>query len=84
MPAKGFLRKGFSRHRRFESTPILHTYYDQVSILKFIEKNWGLSPLTNRSRDNLQNPTTAAGNPYVPTNAPAIGDLMDMFDFNQS
>jgi phospholipase C len=63
---------------------VVHTYYDHVSILKFIEKNWGLSPLTSRSRDNLQNPTTAAGNPYVPTNSPAIGDLMDMFDFHQS
>jgi hypothetical protein len=22
-----------------------------------------------------------AGNPYVPTNAPALGNLMDMFNF---
>ena len=42
----------------------------------------GLSPITNRSRDNLPNPSTAA-NPYVPANGPAIGDLMDMFDFGQ-
>jgi phospholipase C len=63
---------------------VVHTYYDHVSILKFIEKNWGLNPLTGRSRDNLQNPSTSSSNPYVPTNAPAIGDLMDMFDFNQS
>jgi phospholipase C len=62
---------------------VVHTYYDHVSILKFIERNWGLSPLTLRSRDNLRNPTTAAGNPYVPTNSPAIGDLMDMFDFDK-
>ncbi|HZC45561.1 MAG TPA: hypothetical protein VE243_03740, partial [Candidatus Acidoferrum sp.] len=61
----------------------VHTYYDHVSILKFIESNWGLSPLTGRSRDNLPNPTTAPGKPYVPTNSPAIGDLMDMFDFHQ-
>ena len=61
---------------------VVHTYYDHVSILKFIEANWGLAPLTGRSRDNLPNPTTAAGNPYVPTNSPAIGDLMDMFNFN--
>jgi phospholipase C len=61
---------------------VVHTYYDHVSILKFIERNWGLTPLTRRSRDNLANPLTAAGNPYVPTNSPAIGDLMDMFDFN--
>jgi phospholipase C len=63
---------------------VVHTYYDHVSILKFIERNWGLSPLTRRSRDNLRNPVSAAGNPYVPTNSPAIGDLMDMFDFNQN
>jgi phospholipase C len=61
---------------------VVHTYYDHVSILKFIEANWGLTPLTGRSRDNLPNPITAAGNPYVPTNSPAIGDLMDMFDFH--
>ena len=60
---------------------VVHTYYDHVSILKFIEHNWSLQPLTGRSRDNLLNPTSAAGNPYVPTNAPAIGDLMDMFKF---
>jgi len=60
---------------------VVHTYYDHVSILKFIERNWGLSPLTGRSRDNLPNPVTASGNPYVPVNSPAIGDLMDMFDF---
>ena len=60
---------------------VVHTYYDHVSILKFIEKNWGLSPLTNRSRDNLPNPSTYGPNPYVPTNGPAIGDLMEMFDF---
>jgi phospholipase C len=61
---------------------VVHTYYDHVSILKFIEANWSLSPLTGRSRDNLPNPVTARGNPYVPTNSPAIGDLMDMFDFH--
>jgi hypothetical protein len=62
---------------------VVHTYYDHVSILKFIEANWGLSPLTGRSRDKLPNPVAAAGNPYVPKNSPAIGDLMDMFDFQK-
>ncbi|MEH1962717.1 MAG: alkaline phosphatase family protein [Nostoc sp.] len=62
---------------------VVHTYYDHVSILKFIEKNWGLSPLTNRSRDNLPNPQTRRANPYVPINGPAIGDLIDMFDFSR-
>ena len=59
---------------------IVHSYYDHVSVLKFIQRNWRLAPLTHRSRDNLPNPISAAGNPYVPVNAPAIGDLFDMFD----
>ena len=58
-----------------------HAYCDHGSILKFIEKNWGLAPLSPRSRDNLPNPIAAKGNPYVPTNGPAIGDLMTVFDF---
>ncbi len=62
---------------------VVHTYYDHVSVLKFIERNWGLAPLTTRSRDNLPNPVTALDNRYVPLNSPAIGDLMDMFDFHQ-
>ncbi|HYR44250.1 MAG TPA: alkaline phosphatase family protein, partial [Terriglobia bacterium] len=60
-----------------------HTYTDHVSILKFIERNWNLKPLTGRSRDNLPNPVSHKGNAYVPQNAPAIGDLFDMFDFDQ-
>ncbi len=56
-----------------------HTYYDHASILKFIEANWGLAPLSNRSRDRLPNPITDARNPYIPTNGPAIGDLMNIF-----
>jgi phospholipase C len=61
---------------------ISHTYADHVSILKFIEHNWYLNPITGRSRDNLPNPTSVASNPYVPTNSPAIGDLFDLFQFN--
>lgn len=61
---------------------ISHTYGDHVSILKFIEKNWGLAPLTGRSRDNLPNPIATRSNPYVPLNTPAIGDLFDLFDFS--
>jgi len=60
---------------------ISHTYADHVSTLKFIEANWGLGPITNRSRDNLPNPLTES-NPYVPVNSPAIGDLLDLFDFD--
>ncbi len=59
---------------------INHSYTDHVSTLKFIEANWGLKPITARSRDNLPNPI-ATTDPYVPTNRPAIGDLMDMFNF---
>jgi phospholipase C len=61
---------------------ISHTYSDHVSILKFIEANWGLDPLTDRSRDNLHNPVANPHNPYVPLNRPAIGDLMDLFSFD--
>ncbi len=60
---------------------ISHVYSDHVSILKFIEKNWFLGPITNRSRDNFPNPKVDPDNPYVPKNSPAIGDLMDLFNF---
>ena len=59
-----------------------HEYGDHVSIIKFIEKNWGLQPISARSRDRLPNPKQKESNPYVPTNSPAIGDLMDAFQFN--
>jgi len=61
---------------------ISHSYTDHVSILKFIEANWGLSPVTKRGRDNFPNPITDASNPYVPLNSPAIGDMMDFFNFS--
>jgi phospholipase C len=60
---------------------VVHSYNDHASILKFIERNWSLAPLTVRSRDNLPNPVASGGNPYVPSNNPAIGDLFDMFNF---
>jgi len=60
---------------------VVHSYNDHVSILKFIERNWHLAPLTGRSRDNLPNPHADKDNAYVPPNSPAIGDLFDMFDF---
>jgi len=62
---------------------INHTYNDHASIVKFIERNWDLKPLTGRSRDNLPNPIQHANNPYVPVNSPAIGDLFDMFNFDR-
>jgi phospholipase C len=60
---------------------IAHNYADHVSILKFIERNWSLPPVTNRSRDNFPNPIAPWFNPYVPTNGPAISDLFELFDF---
>ena len=49
-------------HRGVERTPsgghITHNYSDHVSILKFIERNWNLKPVTSRSRDNFPNPIT--------------------------
>jgi phospholipase C len=60
---------------------ISHDYADHVSILKFIERNWGLAPVTARSRDNFPNPVVEPGNPYVPLNSPALADLFDLFDF---
>jgi phospholipase C len=63
---------------------ISHEYADHVSILKFIERNWGMNPVTARSRDNFPNPITAEGNPYVPVNSPAIGDLFNLFHFSDN
>jgi phospholipase C len=61
---------------------VSHEYGDHVSLMKFIEANWGLPAISDRSRDNLPNPVQKAGNPYVPTNSPAIGDLTDDFNFS--
>lgn len=62
---------------------ISHSYSDHVSILKFIERNWDIEPLTHRSRDNFPNPRVDDDNPYVPLNSPALGDLFDLFDFSK-
>ena len=59
-----------------------HRYADHVSLLKFVERNWSLAPITKRSRDNLPNPVASDANPWVPTNMPALDDLMDLFDFD--
>lgn len=64
---------------------VVHTYYDHVSFDKFVEANWMLGEtISPRSRDNLPNPVALHDDPYVPVNAPALGDLMDMFDFGHS
>ncbi len=63
---------------------ISHDYTDHVSLLKFIERNWNLKPVTQRSRDNFPNPVVDQNNPYVPLNTPAIGDLFDLFDFHET
>jgi phospholipase C len=62
---------------------ISHEYADHVSILKFIERNWNIRTVSYRSRDNFPNPVALPWNPYVPVNGPAIGDLFDLFEFNQ-
>jgi phospholipase C len=62
---------------------VVHSYNDHASIVKFIERNWDLKPLTARSRDNLPNPKMSSANPYVPMNMPAIGGLFDMFNFER-
>ena len=59
---------------------ISHKYADHVSILKFIERNWRLPPVTQRSRDNFPNPVQPHGS-YAPVNSPALDDLFDFFDF---
>jgi phospholipase C len=62
---------------------VSHVYADHASVLKFIEANWRVAPVTTRSRDNFPNPVTSSTNPYVPLNSPALGDLMDLFDFGR-
>ncbi|WP_315717463.1 MULTISPECIES: alkaline phosphatase family protein [unclassified Bradyrhizobium] len=62
-----------------------HTYYDHVSLLKFIERNWRLPTISAVSRDRLPNPIhDRDGNRYVPKNRPAIGDLMNLFAFGDN
>jgi acid phosphatase len=58
-----------------------HTYYDHASVLKFIEHNWRLAPLSKESRDNLPNPQMTGADRYVPANRPAVGDLLNLFRF---
>jgi phospholipase C len=60
---------------------INHSYADHVSIIKFIERNWGLGTIGANTRDRFPNPTVGS-NPYVPTNSPALDDLFDAFNFN--
>lgn len=61
-----------------------HTYYDHVSILKFIERNWNLPTVSRVSRDNLPNPRQDDdAHRYKPVMVPAIGDLMNLFTFPQ-
>jgi phospholipase C len=62
---------------------ISHNYSDHVSILKFIERNWNVGPISKRSRDNFPNPDASSANPYVPNNSPAISDLFELFSFGR-
>ena len=38
---------------------------------------------SGRSRDNLPNPEIGRDHIYIPQNRPAIGDLMNLFSFDQ-
>ncbi|HEY5254603.1 MAG TPA: alkaline phosphatase family protein, partial [Acidobacteriaceae bacterium] len=67
-----------------EGGRIAHNYSDHVSILKFIERNWGIPTVTKRSRDNFPNPIATPNNPWVPVNGPAISDLFELFNFNEN
>jgi phospholipase C len=62
---------------------VSHEYSDHASIVKFIERNWDLPTLSQRTRDNMPNPKTSDANPYVPLNTPAIGDLWSNFAFGR-
>src|SRR5712672_1759624 len=63
---------------------ISHVYAEHSSFVKFVERNWRLNTtLSGRSRDNLPNPRLKDDNPYIPSNMPAIGDLFDLFNFDQ-
>jgi len=62
-----------------------HTYYDHASILKFIERNWRLPKISALSRDHLPNPVVDRDDSaYKPVNAPAIGDMMNLFTFGDN
>jgi phospholipase C len=65
---------------------VSHVYAEHSSFVKFVERNWKLgTTLSPRSRDNLPNPKQDNGdnaNAYVPRNMPAIGDLFDLFTFD--
>src|ERR1700742_3553864 len=63
---------------------ITHEYSDHVSVLKFIERNWSLPTIASRSRDTFPTPVTKPGNPYVPVNSPALGDLFSLFSFSDN
>jgi phospholipase C len=61
---------------------ISHIYAEHSSFVKFVERNWMLdTKLSDRSRDNLANPRQDDDS-YVPRNMPAIGDLFDLFHFD--
>ncbi len=67
-----------------EGVGMVHTYGDHVSFIKFIQDNWYVHERVSQySRDNLPNPQWDWDNPYVPTNKPAITDLMPMFNFQR-
>src|SRR5258708_12681972 len=63
---------------------ITHVYGEHSSFVKFVERNWYLGKLSQRSRDNLPNPHPDDDNPYIPANMPAIANLFYMFHFHRA
>ena len=67
----------------FDRGKVFQNYGDHVSLLKFIERNWNLQPLTNRSRDNY--PTQRRRTTIrTSTDSPALDDLFDALDFDHA
>ena len=58
-----------------------HVYYDHVSILKFIERNWRLPTVSAVSRDNLPNPKSSERHSERTPSGPTLGDLTSLFTF---
>jgi len=62
-----------------EAAHISHTYTDRSSTIKFIERNWNLGTISDRSGDNLPNPKPGTGSEYIPANSPAMAAFSTCF-----
>jgi phospholipase C len=59
-----------------------HTFTDQSSVIKFIEENWGVGGLGGGAFESLSG--LKSDRTQNPPGTSSAGDLMSMFDFNQS